>query len=164
MIGPSASSARSISAARPGRLPRRQHLEPGGDQDPVLVGERDQIGDRSERHQIEQLARIEGGAEAGAQRRRQVEGDAAGGEPLEREGVVGAARIDQRVGRRLAGRQLVVVDDDDVEAARAAGRQRLVIAGAAVAGDEHPAAVGGEARHVVDAETVTGAAAGGARR
>ena len=69
----------------PGRRRADERLESGGDQDPVLVDERDEVGDGSERDEVEQLARIEARAEAGAQRRRQVERDAAGGEPLERE-------------------------------------------------------------------------------
>jgi len=48
-------------------------------------------------------------------------------------------------------------------AARAGRAQRLVIARAAVARDEHAAAVVGEARHVVGAEAVTGVAARAAR-
>ena len=49
----------AASASQPGALARRQRAQAGGDQDAVLVDERHQVGDRAQRHQVEQLARIE---------------------------------------------------------------------------------------------------------
>ena len=47
---------------------------------------------------------------------------------------------------------MVVVDDDDVDAARAAELQGFVVAGAAVAGQHQGAALLGEGRGVIAGE------------
>ena len=58
-------------------------------------------------------------AELGAHRRGHVEREADGGHAAEREGRVGAERVDQRERRmrRAAGGHRVVIDDDDLDAA-----------------------------------------------
>jgi len=150
----------------PGAAQARQRAQARRHQDAVLVGERDQVGDRPQRHEIEQVARVEGRrdrAQARAQRGRQVEGHPARSQPLEREGVVGPVRVDERVGGRVALRHLVVIDDDAVDAQRAPDLERLDVARAAVAGHDHAATVGGEPAHVVGAEAVAGLAARHAR-
>ena len=60
--------------AQPGALARRRDAQAGGDQDAVLVDERHQVGDRAERDQIEQVARIEA---RGVDARRRVRSAAA---------------------------------------------------------------------------------------
>ena len=125
------------------------------DEDAVLVGERREIGDGADGDEIDERARIgqrgaAGVAQARAQRGGEVEGDADGGEPLEREAAARLVRVDERERVGIALGHLVVIDDDDVDAAGARDGERVVIAGAAVAGDDDGAAGVGEARGVVD--------------
>ena len=75
---------------------------------------------------------------------------------------LGLVRIDERERVGVALGNLVVIDDDDVDAAGARDGERIVIAGAAVAGDDHRAAGVGEAHGVFGAEAVAGVAAGDA--
>src|SRR5438445_69450 len=74
-------------------------------------------------------------------RRRQVKGHPNGGEPLEGEAAARLVRVEHRVRVGLALGHLVVVDDDHLDPAAAGAGERLVVGGAAVAGDDQPAAV-----------------------
>ena len=139
-----------------GAAARRQAQEAVVDQDAVLVGERDQIGDGAEGDEVEELAdvglgarvgEVAGLAQGGAHRAGDVEGEAHRGQAAEREARVVAEGVDEGVrGVRgdgipdgLGGRRRrhgVVIDDDDVDVALAGDGDGVEVAGAAIAGDD----------------------------
>ena len=105
--------AARISACSPGFCVRASARRPGDRERAVLVEERDDVGDRRERDEVEMPLRD---LRVDAEERLAELVDDAGAAEL-RERVVGRARRDDRaVGQRLAGP--VVVGDDHLEAAR----------------------------------------------
>ena len=101
--------AACISARRPGPRGRGEAAQPGERERAVLVDERDDVGDRRERDQVEVPREARGGPE---QRLRELVDDTGAAELRER--VVGrAGRDDGTVGQLVAG--AVVVGDDHLE-------------------------------------------------
>ena len=116
--------------AQPRLARRRERLQPLADEAAVLALERDDVGDRGQRDEVEVLlrapprappsslyatpGRAQVGARVAAQRRMD----------------------DRRVGQRAVGARRVVVGDDDVEAERARLRDLLHGGDRAVGGDE----------------------------
>ena len=101
--------AARISARRPGRVVVASRSQAGDRERPVLVDERDDVGDRRERDEVEVLLERRAGAE---QRLAELVDDAGAAELRER--VVGGPGGDDRaVGQLVAG--AVVVGDDHVE-------------------------------------------------
>jgi hypothetical protein len=116
------------------------------DEDAVLGDQRDHVADGAEGDEVEPLARVgqRGGglaAERAAQRGAQVEGDTGATKALEREVAAELMRVQERGrGRHLLG-DLMVIDDDRRDPADLEPLERLVIRGAAVAG-QHQAHAG----------------------
>ena len=100
-----AGAAHQCAQARPGRP--TQPFQPGRDQPTILVGERHDVGDRSEADEIELIAqKLRVGAE---QRLAQLVDDAGSAQPCE--GIVAGTRRDDRTSWQPLPRPVMVGDD-----------------------------------------------------
>ena len=130
--------ARAHEGLQAGLVSPRQSPHPGGDEGAVLVQERDDVGHRRQRDEVEvAVERLR------AERLQELEGDAGAAQLRER--VRGRLRRDDRaVGKGLAGP--VVVGDDDLEPRRPGLRDLLDGSDPAVDGEDERAAVVRQAR------------------
>ena len=119
-----------LQGDQPGPLRGVQAFQAGGNQNAVLAGQRDDVGDGAERDQIEQRAQIEfrragqtGFASAFDQGVGELEGEAGGAEFVEVLRLEPASevqlRIHERHGFRCGRGNLMVVEHDDIHAALA---------------------------------------------
>ena len=122
--------------AQPGTGRLGQAAQAGRDQVAVLVHERDDVGDRRQRDQVEPPLQVGGG-----ERLEELPDDAGAAELLE--WVVGRARRNDRAVRERLARP-VMVGDDDAEPARLGGLDLGDGRDPAVHGEEKPAALVGE--------------------
>ena len=114
-----------------------ERAQPGDRERAVLVEQRDDVGDRGERDQVEIRRDIH------AERLRELADDTGAAELRER--IVRRARRDDRAVRQ-GGARAVVIGDDHVEAARLRSRDLLDRCDPAVDGNEQAAAFVGEPR------------------
>ena len=147
--------------ARAGLFVEKLQTDPG--QETVQAGERDQISDAAESHQIEETAQIgffalgksAGFAQGLAQGDKQEKGDADAGEILEGKGATGLVGIDQGVGTGQFFGNLMMIGDDEIET-QLPGAFRFGDGGdAAIDGDHHRNPLGHGRFEGFDGETVT---------
>ena len=146
----------------PGRDTLRERGETRADEGAVVAVERGDVGDRSERDEVEPATHVEIDAELRADARDEGEREADRREPLVGVSAVWAVGVQEREDReRLVG-DAVVVDDDDVDAALPGVVEARVVARAAVACDEERGSRVEDARHGLVGDAV--AAVGSGRR
>ena len=113
-----------------------QRAQPGADQPPVLAEQRDDVGDRGQRDQVEVLVgecRVL--PRRGEQRARELERHAGGAQVGARVAVQPRVH-ERRVRQRAVGARAVMVGDDDVEPERPRRRDLLDRGHRAVDGDQ----------------------------
>ena len=148
----------------PGVAAQAHDLQAFGDVGAVEAFEGHHVAHGGERHEVEEveqdgrgpLGAVEAApAQLARGRHQQHEGNARGAQVAEARQVVLPVGVDDGgdSGEALIG--LVVVDDDDVGAVRAGGRQRLDAGGAAVDRDDQPGALLGERRDGLAARAIT---------
>ena len=133
--------------AQAGALRDRERAQPGAHEPPVLAAQRDAVGDRRERDEVEVDVGERRIATGGLQQRgRQLVGDAGGAEVDAR---VAADRgmDDRRVGQHAVGARAVVIGDDDVDPRRPRGRDLVDGGDRAVGGDQQARAARREPLH-----------------
>ena len=132
--------------ARVGAAPR--DLDPLRDQRAVDPGERNDIADRAERHQIEPLQQVglgsaaavpAGLAQRAVDRDDQQKGDADRRQRAMRAALVEPVRVDDRDGARQQRLGDVMIDDDDLEPGLGGVGQRQMRSRAAIDGDDDAA-------------------------
>jgi hypothetical protein len=130
---------------QPGLACARQPPQPGADEPPVLAGERDDVGDRGERDQVEVLVDgVRALPRARHQRLRELVGDA--GRAQVRAEVAPDPRVhDRGLGQRAVGARGVVVGDHDLHPGSARGGDLLDRGDRAVDRDQQLRPARGEA-------------------
>ncbi len=143
----------ALQRAHAGAPAPREHPEPPAHQDPVRADERDHVGDRPERDEVERVLQVRLRPirlvppplpQHLAERHREGEGHPDGGEVLRRVGAAGLVRVQDRGRRRQLDRDGVVVHDDRVEPERGRGADLRRGGDPAVERDEEPGALRGE--------------------
>ncbi len=130
--------------AQPDAPGARERAQPVAHEPAVLAEQRDDVGDRGERHELElvgTLALVE--ARPSAQRLCELHRHSRGAELLARVGAEHRVH-DRRVGQRAVGARRVVVRDKDVESGAAGRRDGVDRSDRAVGSDQQARAARGE--------------------
>ena len=135
------------SAAIPGRASLRQSREPRAHERAVVAVERRYVRDGPERDEVEPAPQVELHTELRAHACDQGQRETDGREPLVRIRALRSVRVEEREhGERLLG-DAVMVDDDNVDAARSRESEPRVVTRPTVAGHEQCRCMAENARH-----------------
>ena len=147
------------------RLPKRSERRPtlGGanrlqacaNEPPVVPCQRRDVGDGSNRDEVEPRAEIERGTKLGTERGAQREGKTGAAESFVRKPAFGPMRVEKRECRQGFFGDEVVIDHDDVDPDGVGHGDALVIAGAAIAGDQQAWPLGQAAIDSLRAQSVS---------
>ncbi len=133
--------------AQAGALRDRERAQPGAHEPPVLAAQRDAVGDRRERHEVEVDVGERRIATGGLQQRgRQLVGDAGCAE-IDARVAADRGMDDRRVGQHAVGARAVVIGDDDLDPRRPCGRDLVDGGDRAVGGDQQTRAARREPLH-----------------
>ncbi len=130
-------------------------LQARANEPPVVPGQRCDVGDGSNRDEVEPRAEIERGAKLGAKRGAQRESETGAAESFVRKPALGPMGVEKCECRQRFFGDEVVVDHDDVDPGGVGHGDALVIAGAAIAGDQQAWPLGEAAIDGLLAESVS---------